>query len=111
MPFFVKNVLVRLNVSFCHKYLPYLTPKIWNSLAPDLKPTNNINAFKNKTEQGNFLEKVQRVEVDVHVYKVIVYTRKAVEELAFQGRVDMMVPTISHRIVGFIVWASLPWRA
>ena len=34
-----------------HKFLSYQGPKIWNSLASDLKSTNNVNTFKHKIKE------------------------------------------------------------
>ena len=62
----------RLNVPFCksstgQKCLSYQGPKIWNSLASDLKSTNNVNTFKHKIKE-NFFKDIQRKEDDVYVY-------------------------------------------
>ena len=62
----------RLNVPFCksstgQKCLSYQGPKIWNSLASELKSTNNVNTFKHKIKE-NFFEDIQRKEDDVYVY-------------------------------------------
>ena len=62
----------RLNVPFCksstgQKCLSYQGPKIWNSLASELKSTNNVNTFKHKIKE-NFFKDIQRKEDDVYVY-------------------------------------------
>ena len=71
----------RLNIAFCNsstgqKCLSYQGPKIWNSLASDLKSTNNVNTFKHKIKEY-FFKYIQRKEdecVMMHIDDVYVNT-------------------------------------
>ena len=63
---------LRLNIPFRKsktgkKCLSYQGPKIWNSLASDLKSTNNINTLNTRSKK-NFFKNIEREEDDVYVY-------------------------------------------
>ena len=49
------------------KCLSYLGPFIWNSLADDVKLSNNKNAFKHKVEKG-FLALLREKDQEIYIY-------------------------------------------